>query len=187
MAWRRSSDKPLSEPMMVSLLTHICVTLPQWVNRLKLLPFCRWHFHFPDDMLKCIFLTENVSISLQISLKFVPKAGLSNIPALVQIMAWHQPGDRPLSEPMMVTSIYVSFSLNESNVSDITAPLWEESTGGFPHKGLLMWTMLNKFSRWLVLSETMLLMWYYCKEAVFCSVINWWYSNTRTRQIWGIW
>ena len=26
MAWRRSGGKPLSEPMMVSLLTHICVT-----------------------------------------------------------------------------------------------------------------------------------------------------------------
>ena len=24
MAWRRSSDNPLSEPMMISLLTHIC-------------------------------------------------------------------------------------------------------------------------------------------------------------------
>ena len=32
MAWRRSGDKPLYEPMMVSLLTHICVTRPQWVN-----------------------------------------------------------------------------------------------------------------------------------------------------------
>ena len=33
MAWRRQGDKPLSEPMMVGLLTHICVTLPQWVKR----------------------------------------------------------------------------------------------------------------------------------------------------------
>ena len=32
MAWRRSGDKPLSEPMMVRLPTHICVTRPQWVN-----------------------------------------------------------------------------------------------------------------------------------------------------------
>ena len=32
LAWRRSGDKPLSEPMMVSLLTYICVTRPQWVN-----------------------------------------------------------------------------------------------------------------------------------------------------------
>ena len=35
MAWRRSGDKPLSETMMVSLLTHICVTRPQWVNTYK--------------------------------------------------------------------------------------------------------------------------------------------------------
>ena len=28
MAWRRSGDKPLSEPMMASLLTHICVIRP---------------------------------------------------------------------------------------------------------------------------------------------------------------
>ena len=32
MAWRRPGDKPLSEPMMFSLLTHICITRPQWVN-----------------------------------------------------------------------------------------------------------------------------------------------------------
>ena len=32
MAWRPSGDKPLSEPMVVSLLTHICVTRPQWDN-----------------------------------------------------------------------------------------------------------------------------------------------------------
>ena len=32
MAWRRSGDKPLSEPMMIGLPTHICVTRPQWVK-----------------------------------------------------------------------------------------------------------------------------------------------------------
>ena len=32
MAWRRPGDKPLSEPMMASSPTHICVTRPQWVN-----------------------------------------------------------------------------------------------------------------------------------------------------------
>ena len=34
MAWRLSGDKPLSEPMMVKLPTHICVTLPQWVKEI---------------------------------------------------------------------------------------------------------------------------------------------------------
>ena len=32
MAWRISGVKPLSEPMMVNLLTHICDTRSQWVN-----------------------------------------------------------------------------------------------------------------------------------------------------------
>ena len=32
MAWRRPGHKPLYEPMMVKLLTHICVTRPQWVK-----------------------------------------------------------------------------------------------------------------------------------------------------------
>ena len=44
MAWRRSGDKPLSEPMMVSLLTHICVTRPQWVNNIWMLLYQLTHF-----------------------------------------------------------------------------------------------------------------------------------------------
>ena len=32
MVCRLDGDKPLSEPMMVILLTYICVTRPQWVN-----------------------------------------------------------------------------------------------------------------------------------------------------------
>ena len=58
--------------------------------------------HFPDDLVKCIFFDENVWISIKISLRFVPKCPINNIPALIQIMAWRRPGDKPLSEPMMV-------------------------------------------------------------------------------------
>ena len=39
--------------------------------------------HFPDDIFKCIFLNENVLISIKISLTFVPKGQINNIPALV--------------------------------------------------------------------------------------------------------
>ena len=59
--------------------------------------------HFADDIFKCIFLNEDVWIPNKISLKFVPKGPINNIPALVQIMAWRRPGDKPLSEPMMVS------------------------------------------------------------------------------------
>ena len=58
--------------------------------------------HFADNIFKCIFLNENVWIPIKISLKFVPKGPVNNIPALVQIMAWRRPGDKSLSEPMMV-------------------------------------------------------------------------------------
>ena len=58
---------------------------------------------FADDTFKCIFLNENVRISIKISLKFVPKGPINNIPALVERMAWRRSGDKPLSEPMMVS------------------------------------------------------------------------------------
>ena len=62
----------------------------------KWMPFRRRFF-------KCIFLNENVSIAIKISLKFVLKGPINNIPALVQIMTRRRPGDKPLSEPMMVS------------------------------------------------------------------------------------
>ena len=49
--------------------------------------------HFINDTLKRIFLNENVRIAIKISL---------NVPALVQLMAWHRPGDKSLSKPMVV-------------------------------------------------------------------------------------
>ena len=58
--------------------------------------------HFPDNIFKWIFLSENVWISINFSLKFVPRGPINNIPTLVQVMAWRRPGDKPLSEPMMV-------------------------------------------------------------------------------------
>ena len=57
---------------------------------------------FADAIFKCIFLNKNVWIPIKLSLKFVSKGPINNIPALVQIMAWRQPGDKPLSEPMVV-------------------------------------------------------------------------------------
>ena len=45
-------------------------------------------------------MNEKFRISIQISLKFVPKGPIDNKPALVQVMAWCWSGDKPLSEPM---------------------------------------------------------------------------------------
>ena len=61
--------------------------------------------HFADDFFRCIFLNRSVWISLKISLKLVPEFRNNNIAALVQIMDWRLPGDKPLSEPMMIISL----------------------------------------------------------------------------------
>ena len=73
------------------------VTRPLWINTLRPRQNGR---HFPD-IFKGIFLNENVWILIKISLKFVSNGPINNIPALVQIMAWHWPGDKPLSETMI--------------------------------------------------------------------------------------
>ena len=74
--------------------------------------------HCADDFFKYIFLNENTWISIEISLKFVPMGPKNNIAALVQIMAWRRPGDKPLSEPMMVRLLTHKF---------VTQPQWVNS------------------------------------------------------------
>ena len=74
--------------------------------------------HFTECTFKCIFMKENVRIFIKISLKFVSKGPIDNIPALVQIMTCHLVGTKPLSEPMMVIllthiHVYASLGLNE--------------------------------------------------------------------------
>ena len=59
--------------------------------------------HFADDIFKRIFFNENVWISIKISLKFDPKGPINKILALFQIMAWRRPGDKQLSEAMLVS------------------------------------------------------------------------------------
>ena len=59
--------------------------------------------HFADDIFKRIYFNENVWIAIKISLKVVHKDPINNIPALVQIMDWRCPADKPLSEPMVIS------------------------------------------------------------------------------------
>ena len=77
-----------------------CSLFPPTINTLRRRQNGR---RFPDDIFKCIFLNENVWILIKVSLKFVPKGSIDNISALVKIMAWRRPGDKPLFEPIMVS------------------------------------------------------------------------------------
>ena len=126
-----SSTKPLSEP---KLTYHPCGSAT--FNTLRPRQNGR---HLLDDIFKWIFLNENVWISIKISLKFVPRGPISNIPALVQIMAWRRPGDKPLSEPMMV---------NLLTPICVTRPQWVnwgKFHNRYGHRSLkLSWTYLSK-------------------------------------------
>ena len=99
--------------------------------------------HFPDDMFKCIFLNEIVWIPIQISLKFVPKGSINNNPALFQIMAWRRPGDKPLSEPMMVISL--------THIC-VTRPQWVNEWMAWPTHSNFKWiwqhTLPLSFLHW---------------------------------------
>ena len=108
--------KPLSKNMLIFLrqcagVSHVNIWLAQ---RNEMLLFKTGCFHVPAMMLTCwgrdeinisqtTFSNENVWISIKVSLKFVPKGTINNIPALVQIRAWRRSGDKPLSEPMLVS------------------------------------------------------------------------------------
>ena len=59
--------------------------------------------HFADDIFTCILFNENCCILIKFSLKYVHKAPIDNNTALVQIMAWRRSGEKPLSEPMMIS------------------------------------------------------------------------------------
>ena len=124
--------------MTLLLSDYVTFTVKMAINTLSPRQHGR---HFPDDIFKCIFLNENVWIPNKISLRFVPKGSINNIPALVQIMAWRRPGDKPLSEPMMVSLL--------THIC-VTWPQWVKSSDGI-FLELRYWpldiTVNNKFRK----------------------------------------
>ena len=62
MAWRRPGDKPLSEPMMVSLPTHICVARPQWVKTgVKWPPFNNYLLKV-GDVINALYISKVANV-----------------------------------------------------------------------------------------------------------------------------
>ena len=99
----------LSKRWCISLDSPLCWSFNQWcqsvtgaINSLRPRQNDRL---FADDTFKRILLNEIIRISTKNSLKFIPKGLINNIPALALIMAWCRPGDKPLSEPMLVRSL----------------------------------------------------------------------------------
>ena len=73
--------------------------------------------HWDRDKIVAIYQTTVYEFGLRFHWKFLPKFRINNILALVQIMVWRRPGDKPLSEPMMVSFLrwYASLGINELN------------------------------------------------------------------------
>ena len=99
-------------------LDHWRIYASLGLNELTAMVLIMLDYHIEaDDIFKRIFLNTNFWIPVKMSLKFVPKCPINNIPALVQIMAWRRSGDKLLSEPMMVSStthIWVKHSASMS-------------------------------------------------------------------------
>ena len=63
--------------------------MDEWLRHRHLthLPLDKMAASLADDIFKHIFLNENVTISIQISQKFVPNGSVDNKSTLVQVMA----------------------------------------------------------------------------------------------------
>ena len=104
-------------------LANMCIIIERMEAETKWLPF---------RSSKCIFLNESAWILIKMSLKFVAKGPINNIPALVQIMGWHQPGGKPLSEQMVAIDAYIaSLGLNGQIINISTQDLYEGKLSHF--------------------------------------------------------
>ena len=89
---------------MVQAATFICLHTWQMLTHL---PLDKMAAILADNNFNCIFLNENDGIPIQIPLKYVPRSEIDNNPALVQVMAWCQTGNKSLPGPMMTQFIDV--------------------------------------------------------------------------------
>ena len=110
MAWCRQATSHYLSQYWSRSMSPYGVSRPQWVNTLTALLLLVLT-HWGRGKMAAIFQTtfsnalswrKMIEIPTQISLKFVPKGPIKNIPELVQIMAWRRTGDKPSSETMMV-------------------------------------------------------------------------------------
>ena len=124
------------------------------------------------------FLNKTVLISIKISLKFIPKGPINNIPALVQIMAWRRPGDKPLSEPMVIISLTHIW---------VTRPQWVNTLScRWPNKVVVFtqgqfWpsgTVVVCVCVWVSIRPSV------C-QPLACPRDNWWPLQTRITKFWG--
>ena len=72
-----------------------------------------------DNIFNCIFMNENDTIPIQLSLHYVSRSPIDNKPALAQVLAWRQIGNKPLPEPVMTHSVDTYEALRGDELTDM--------------------------------------------------------------------
>ena len=104
--------------IMLELISMWCIPYLNFQSLFKASLPGQYGHHFTDDIFQYIFFSERFCILIQISLKFVPNEPIDNKVALIQLMTWHQTGNKPLSEPMLTVNwrIYAALGGDEFKV-----------------------------------------------------------------------
>ena len=103
---------------------------------------------FLDVIFKCIFL-KMYEFRLTISLMYVPKGPINNFAALVQIMAWRRPGDKPLSKPMMVSLLTHRCVTRPQRVKIFAATTAQCQCRDVSYRWWDLWWTSDNFHDWL--------------------------------------
>ena len=124
MAWRRPGAKPLSGPMMVSLLTHICVTRPQWVNNSLQIVL---YYHSETCFTKCWLLRCKYEYLYIYGINGV---WILNLEADVIIFRYNDVtrASRRLTSPQLDCLFNSLFRLVEKGQNRIIGTSWKETT-----------------------------------------------------------
>ena len=90
--------------------------------------------NFPTTISNIFSWMKIYNFGPKISLKLIPKGPINNIPASVHILAWRQSGDKPLSEPMIVSLLtHAPLGLNE---------IYPQQHKALPHDMCILWDVL---------------------------------------------
>ena len=114
---------------------------------------------------------------------------INNIPALVQIMAWRRPGDKPLSEAMMVSSLMHICITRPQWVKELQ--IWSGGYSLFTHKGTFKQVCVSflrhkKYISKCLLDKQTMLTWCGMQYSAMFSFFNslWPSNNTWQHGIW---
>ena len=157
MAWHHSGDKPLSELMMVSLLTHICVTRPQWVQQ----NFLYRTYLNPSSAILYINISSVNTICLK---AYWP----GNLISFMSVNIWYQAAIFHLYKFMVWTAEW----------NDI----WPRADSRFAPSQWETALLCNDISHWLGtnLESALLAIWW----AYHICILSWWGIYSSSQDIW---